>query len=84
MRQRPVHRPATAASGVRRSGSRTDGPDFSVTLFSPYQGLADRHEAEFRPGSRALFTGKAKQFRGSWQLEQPHGFAIDGAGGRRR
>ncbi|WP_322919635.1 ATP-dependent DNA helicase RecG [Nocardioides renjunii] len=58
---------------------RTDGPDFSVTLFSPYQGLADRHEAEFRPGSRAVFTGKAKQFRGSWQLDQPHGFALDGA-----
>jgi ATP-dependent DNA helicase RecG len=57
---------------------RTDGPDFSVTLFSPYQGQADRHEAEFRPGSRAVFTGKAKQFRGSWQLEQPHGFALDG------
>ncbi len=57
---------------------RTDGPDFSVTLFSPYQGQADRHEAEFRPGSRAVFTGKAKQFRGSWQLEQPHGFAMDG------
>jgi ATP-dependent DNA helicase RecG len=57
---------------------RTDGPDFSVTLFSPYQGQADRHEAEFRPGSRAVFTGKAKQFRGTWQLEQPHGFAMDG------
>ncbi|MBD3946844.1 ATP-dependent DNA helicase RecG [Nocardioides ganghwensis] len=57
---------------------RTDGPDFSVTLFSPYQNLADRHEAEFRPGCRAVFTGKAKQFRGSWQLEQPHGFALDG------
>ena len=57
---------------------RTDGPDFSVTLFSPYQGQVDRHEAEFRPGSRAVFTGKAKQFRGSWQLEQPHGFALDG------
>ena len=58
---------------------RTDGPDFSVTLFSPYQGQADKHEAEFRPGRRAIFTGKAKQFRGSWQLEQPHGFALDGA-----
>jgi ATP-dependent DNA helicase RecG len=57
---------------------RTDGPDFSVTFFSPYQGQADRHEAEFRPGSRAVFTGKAKQFRGSWQLDQPHGFAMDG------
>ncbi len=57
---------------------RTDGPDFSVTLFSPYQGQVDRHEAEFRPGSRAVFTGKAKQFRSSWQLEQPHGFALDG------
>ena len=58
---------------------RTDGPDFSVTLFSPYQAMAQRHEDEFRPGSRAIFTGKAKQFRQSWQLEQPHGFALDGA-----
>ena len=58
---------------------RTDGPDFSVTLFSPYLSLADKHEAEFRPGHRAVFTGRAKQFRGSWQLDQPHGFALDGA-----
>jgi ATP-dependent DNA helicase RecG len=57
---------------------RTEGPDFSVTLFSPYKNLAERHEAEFGWGSRALFTGKAKQFRGSWQLEQAHGFALDG------
>ena len=57
---------------------RTDGPDFSITLFSPYASLAERHEAEFRPGSRAIFTGKVKQYRGSWQLEQPHGFALDG------
>ncbi len=57
---------------------RTEGPDFSVTLFSPYHNMVERHEAEFRPGVRAVFTGKAKQFRGSWQLEQPHGFALDG------
>ena len=57
---------------------RTDGPDFTVTFFSPYQGQADKHEAEFRPGARAIFTGKAKQFRQSWQLDQPHGFALDG------
>ncbi|WP_210438257.1 ATP-dependent DNA helicase RecG [Nocardioides xinjiangensis] len=57
---------------------RTDGPDFSVTLFSPYAAMAQRHETEFRPGTRVVFTGKAKQFRGSWQLEQPHGFALDG------
>ncbi|MBS2937393.1 ATP-dependent DNA helicase RecG [Nocardioides sp. J2M5] len=60
---------------------RTDGPDFSVTLFSPYQALAERHEGEFRSGSRAIFTGKAKLFRESWQLEQAHGFALDGEEG---
>ena len=60
---------------------RTDGPDFSVTLFSPYHTMVERHEAEFRPGARVVFTGKAKQFRGSWQLEQPHGFALDGPEG---
>ena len=80
MRERPV------PAGNRRQWRttirlRTDGPDFSVTLFSPYKNLADRHEAEFGAGSRALFTGKAKQFRGSWQLEQAHGFALDGEGG---
>ena len=57
---------------------RTDGPDFTITLFSPYQTLADKHESEFRPGARAIFTGKAKLFRQSWQLEQAHGFALDG------
>jgi ATP-dependent DNA helicase RecG len=57
---------------------RTEGPDFSVTLFSPYQSQADRHEQEFRPGSRAIFTGRAKLFRQTWQLEQPHGFALGG------
>lgn len=74
---------ASFVSGNRRQFRttvrlRTDGPDFSVTLFSPYHGQAERHEAEFRPGSRAVFTGRAKQFRGSWQLDQPHGFALDG------
>ena len=74
---------APFSSGKRRQWRttvrlRTDGPDFSVTMFSPYQNMAERHEAEFRPGARVVFTGKAKQFRGSWQLEQPHGFALDG------
>ena len=58
---------------------RTDGPDFSVTLFSPYEGQATKYESEFAPGRRVLFTGKAKLFRSTWQLEQAHGFAIDGA-----
>ena len=57
---------------------RTDGPDFSVTYFSPHKSMAERHESEFRAGRRVVFTGKAKQFRQSWQLEQPHGFAMDG------
>ncbi len=74
---------ASFVSGNRRQWRttvrlRTDGPDFSVTLFSPYQGQATRHEDEFRPGCRAIFTGKVTQFRQSWQLEQPHGFALDG------
>ena len=51
---------------------RTNGPDFSLSFFSPYAGQAEKYEAEFRPGSRGLFTGKAKLFNGSWQLEQPH------------
>ena len=55
---------------------RTDGPDFSVTLFSPYAKQAQAYEDSYPRGSRVLFTGKAKLFRQSWQLEQAHGFAL--------
>jgi ATP-dependent DNA helicase RecG len=55
---------------------RTDGPDFSITLFSPYENQATRYEQQFAPGTRVLFTGKAKLFNNSWQLEQAHGFAL--------
>lgn len=51
---------------------RTNGPDFTLSFFSPYAGQADTYAAEMRPGSRGLFTGKAKLFHHTWQLEQPH------------
>ncbi|WP_107771617.1 ATP-dependent DNA helicase RecG [Nocardioides sediminis] len=51
---------------------RTNGPDFTLSFFSPYSGQAEKYAAEMRPGSRGLFTGKAKLFNRTWQLEQPH------------
>ncbi|EON23209.1 ATP-dependent DNA helicase RecG [Nocardioides sp. CF8] len=51
---------------------RTNGPSFSLSFFSPYAGQANSYAEEMAPGSRGLFTGKAKIFNGSWQLEQPH------------
>jgi ATP-dependent DNA helicase RecG len=51
---------------------RTNGPDFTLTFFSPYPGQAEKYAAEMRRGSRGLFTGKAKVFNGTWQLDQPH------------
>ena len=49
---------------------RTNGPDFTLSFFSPYAGQAEKYVAEMRPGSRGLFTGKAKLFNGTWQLER--------------
>ncbi|WP_107704898.1 ATP-dependent DNA helicase RecG [Nocardioides allogilvus] len=51
---------------------RTNGPSFSLSFFSPYAGQANSYAEEMASGSRGLFTGKAKIFNGSWQLEQPH------------
>ena len=51
---------------------RTNGPSFSLSFFSPYAGQANSYAEQMAPGSRGLFTGKAKIFNGSWQLEQPH------------
>ena len=51
---------------------RTNGPSFSLSFFSPYAGQANSYVEQMAPGSRGLFTGKAKIFNGSWQLEQPH------------
>ena len=51
---------------------RTNGPSFSLSFFSPYAGQANSYVEQMAPGSRGLFTGKAKVFNGSWQLEQPH------------
>ena len=51
---------------------RTNGPSFSLSFFSPYAGQANSYVEQMAPGSRGLFTGKAKVFNGSWQLEAPH------------
>ncbi len=57
---------------------RTDGPDFSCTFFSPYTNHADKIVAEFPVGARGVFTGKAKRFNNTWQLDQPHGQVLGG------
>lgn len=51
---------------------RTNGPDFTLSFFSPYPGQAEKYAAEMRSGSRGLFTGKAKLFNSTWQLDGPH------------
>ena len=51
---------------------RTNGPAFTLSFFSPYQGQADTLLESMPPGARGVFTGKAKVFNRTWQLEQPH------------
>ncbi len=51
---------------------RTNGVSFSLSFFSPYAGQAHSYVEQMAPGSRGLFTGKARVFNGGWQLEQPH------------
>ena len=60
---------------------RTNGPSFSLSFFSPYAGQANSYVEQMRPGSRGLFTGKAKVFNGTWQLEQPHQLMFGDSGG---
>ena len=51
---------------------RTGGPDFTVTRFAPHRRLAEQWAGEVPPGARGIFLGKAKVFRDSWQVADPH------------
>jgi len=61
----------------------TNGPDFSMSFFSPYEGQATTDCARMAPGRFGMFVGKAKRFGNSWQITQPHSviFEEDGDGG---
>ena len=40
----------------------TDGPDFSMSFFTPYEAQAEKEHARMAPGRFGMFTGKAKRF----------------------
>lgn len=65
----------------RRTGRRsnrlevlvaTQGPEFLMTYFLPYEGMAHAEQRRHAPGQRGMFTGKVQVFNGRWQLAQPH------------
>ncbi|QBR94049.1 ATP-dependent DNA helicase RecG [Nocardioides euryhalodurans] len=58
----------------------TNGPDFSLSFFLPYQGQAESEQARMAPGKFGMFTGKAKRFGGRWQIAQPHSVVFDEEG----
>ena len=58
----------------------TNGPDFSLSFFIPYQGQAESEQARMAPGKFGMFTGKAKRFGGRWQIAQPHSVVFDEEG----
>lgn len=51
---------------------RTDGPDFVISRFSPYEKQADALLAEVPPGARGIFLGRAKWFNHDWGLDDPN------------
>ena len=65
----------------RRTGRRsfrlevrvvTAGPEFMMTYFLPYEGMANAEQRRHAVGARGMFTGKVQVFNGRWQLAQPH------------
>jgi ATP-dependent DNA helicase RecG len=61
----------------------TNGPDFSMSFFSPYEAQATTESERMAPGRYGMFVGKAKRFGNSWQITQPHSvvFEEEGDGG---
>ncbi len=55
----------------------TDGPDFSMSFFTPHKGQADKEAARMAVGRFGMFTGKAKRFGRTWQIAQPHSVVFD-------
>lgn len=50
---------------------RTDGPDFVISRFSPYQKQAEDLLTQVPPGARGIFLGRAKWFNRDWGLDDP-------------
>ncbi len=59
---------------------RTEGPDFTLTFFTPHKGQAESYLREMAPGERGLFTGVVKVFNRTFQLEKPHQVMFGEAG----
>ncbi|QCX29121.1 ATP-dependent DNA helicase RecG [Nocardioides jishulii] len=57
---------------------RTQGPEFTMTFFLPYKGMAEAEQRRMAVGSRGMFTGKVQVFNRSWQLAQPHSVVFGG------
>ena len=55
----------------------TDGPDFSMSFFTPHKGQAESEAARMAVGRFGMFTGKAKRFGRSWQIASPHSVVFD-------
>ncbi len=72
---------------TRRLGYRvevritTDGPDFSMSFFTPHQKQAASESARMAVGRFGMFTGKAKRFGRTWQIASPHSVVFDPEGG---
>ena len=58
----------------------TDGPDFTMSFFTPHKGQADKEAGRMEVGRFGLFTGKAKRFGRTWQIAQPHSVVFDADG----
>ncbi|HYH35841.1 MAG TPA: DEAD/DEAH box helicase, partial [Nocardioides sp.] len=58
----------------------TNGPEFSMSFFSPYESQAQKDVRRMAPGRLGLFTGKAKRFGRTWQIAQPHSVVFDEEG----
>ncbi|MCA0374994.1 MAG: ATP-dependent DNA helicase RecG [Gemmatimonadetes bacterium] len=59
---------------------RTGGQWFIATYFFAYPGQDEKLRADLADGVRAIFTGRAKRFGDSWQLDRPHHVVLSGAG----
>ncbi|MGH3346405.1 MAG: ATP-dependent DNA helicase RecG, partial [Nocardioides sp.] len=58
----------------------TNGPDFSLSFFSPYDSQAEKEQRRMAPGKLGMFVGKAKRFGSTWQIAQPHSVMFDEEG----
>ena len=73
---RRTHRPSFRVE-VR---IQTNGPDFSMSFFSPWEGQATTEQERMAPGLFGMFTGRAKRFGSTWQIAQPHSLVFEKAG----